>query len=275
MRDLLNRFSPNLKILCVRNLTKFPHALMHFGLFLNLRKLIVSPQHLNDDSTFLISSNEAMRDLVIVQDENSKLANSASQAAWLQFRRDAPQIRVHLQCVGLCKDEILWQPMAPVVSIVYGNPAGKLTCQAASFIADNYGDTLESYVQKGIQRRYRPRSFHDRADTAVIYMVRTCKKLSLLAIRERLSTATLLLTAHLSSYKPFQLMVRKNAILKRSDWPHNKNEWSSEFYQWLSTNARDYDNAEKEIGLLYGNRYWHMMSDDQYVHSFKKDHETR
>src|SRR6185437_10311708 len=112
--------------------------------------------------------------------ENTKFAYSVTEGAWKQFRRDAPQIRVHLQCTGHCDDEMLWQPMAPVVSIVYSNPAAKLTCQAAAFIADNYADTLRVYVQKGLQRRYRSGSFHDRADTAVIFLVRSCKSLSVL-----------------------------------------------------------------------------------------------
>lgn len=155
-----------------------------------------------------------------------------------------------------------------MASIVYDTPFSSLTMQNALFIADNYAETLESFVQRGIQRKWRSKHFDDRADACVLLMVRHCHRLGLLALRERVSTASLLLVAHFCSYKTsFHLCVRRNAVLKRSDWPHNQKEWTGQFYQWLKDSARDYDRALDAMQNLLGKTV-KMMSDSEYKHFF-------
>lgn len=267
--NLLTYFEQTLENLSIRNLTKHPYSLLHIGLFLNLHKLVISPQHLNDDVVTVIGSHQVMQSLVIVQDENTKGAQSVSAEAWLQFKScRTPPIEVHLRCEGRCTEDMIWQPTAPVVSICYSNPSAKLTNREALTIVDYYAETLTVYVQKGVQRRFRSRTFHDRADTALILLVRSCLNLQIVGIRERLSTATVLYAAHLCSYKKFLLCVRRNALIKKSDWPYNSGEWSTEFYDWLKTTARDYDATDREITKLLCERSV-PMTDNEYVHIFK------
>ena len=101
--EVLVFFGEHLECLTVVNVTKQARSFMQLGLFLNLRKLVVSPQHLNDDVVILISGLQLLDDLLILQDEKTLGAQSASAASWNVFKRSNNYTRVHL----LAKGELL------------------------------------------------------------------------------------------------------------------------------------------------------------------------
>ena len=59
------------------------------------------------------------------------------------------------------------------------------------------------------------------------------------------------------------LVVRRNALLKRADWPRAP-EWSAEFYASLKSVARDYSRTERVVGRLLGWRSWRTLSDREF-----------
>ena len=77
-------------------------------------------------------------------------------------------------------------------------------------------------------------------------------------VRERISSATVLLLAH-TGKNLRRLFVRGNAVLLRADWPRSP-EWSPEFYQWLRGAARSFRRTEEEVSRILGYP-WCMLSD--------------
>ncbi|VDP01300.1 unnamed protein product [Soboliphyme baturini] len=268
LTEMLNCFAKTLICLCVRNLTKSSRSFLHFGLFLNLRKLVISPQHLNDDVIYLLGNIAYLEDLFIVQDEYTGLATPGSSSAWKEFASRAPNVQVHLHCSGRCKMDMIWQPMAPVTSIMYSSSFSCLTIQSALTIAEYYSNTLKSYLQKGLQRRYRSKSYNERADTALLMLVRSCRHLQLLGIRERISTATAIMAAYISPNKSLKFYVRRQALLKRADYPFGPNELSSEMVNCIKVAAKSYEFTDALIGEVYGSQ-WRALSDNEYMHIFR------
>ena len=80
-------------------------------------------------------------------------------------------------------------------------------------------------------------------------------------VRERISTATVLLIAHTAQNLRY-LYVRRNAVILRCDWPQSP-DWSHEFYEWLRSSSRSYDATEKEVSQILG-YVWFMLSDRQF-----------
>ncbi|KAJ4439641.1 hypothetical protein ANN_07769 [Periplaneta americana] len=80
-------------------------------------------------------------------------------------------------------------------------------------------------------------------------------------VRERISTATVLLLAHTARNLQY-LFVRRNAVILRCDWPQSP-DWTHEFYQWLRSASRSYDATEKEVSQILGHT-WYMLSDQQF-----------
>lgn len=67
-----------------------------------------------------------LRNLHIVQNKYTEHGKSLGYRVWKACRRANPRLRVHLCLEGLCKKEIIWQPRAPVKSIVYDSPYAKV-----------------------------------------------------------------------------------------------------------------------------------------------------
>jgi hypothetical protein len=80
-------------------------------------------------------------------------------------------------------------------------------------------------------------------------------------VRERISTATVLLLAYTGQNLRF-LHVRRNAVILRRDWPRSP-EWSDTFYEWLSAACRSYAATEREVSQLLGHP-WTMLTDRQF-----------
>lgn len=66
--------------------------------------------------------------LHIVQNKYTEQGKSLGYKVWKACRAANPRLRVHLCLEGPCKKEIIWQPRAPVKSIVYDSPYTKVTC---------------------------------------------------------------------------------------------------------------------------------------------------
>lgn len=81
-------------------------------------------------------------------------------------------------------------------------------------------------------------------------------------IRERVSTATLLLIAK-SARSLSTFHVRRNAVVQRCDWPRQP-DWSTEYWRWLQHTSKSYERTEEAIAQLLGgsgSSGWHMLAD--------------
>lgn len=131
-------------------------------------------------------------------------------------------------------------------------------------IVDMYRSTLSTYGHETLPRFTCSKSFHSRADSLLLLMVRQCPNLTNLVIREKVSTSTVILLAK-TGQNIRTFYVRRNAVILRSDWPRNP-EWSEEFYRWLQTTSRSYELTEIEVSKILGKR-WSMLSDKQFRHA--------
>lgn len=80
-------------------------------------------------------------------------------------------------------------------------------------------------------------------------------------IRERISTATLLLIAR-TAQNLRQLYVRRNQLVEECDWPQNP-EWTDEFFQWLISASQTIESTEKEISQILQTD-WKSLSDENF-----------
>lgn len=80
-------------------------------------------------------------------------------------------------------------------------------------------------------------------------------------ITEWISTTTLLLIATTARNLRY-LYVRREAVIKKCDWPQSP-DWSDEFYEWLKENSRRYSNVESEISQILGYN-WRLLSDTEF-----------
>lgn len=117
-------------------------------------------------------------------------------------------------------------------------------------------------------RRYIPRSFLERADTAYIGLVKTCRYLHTLAIKERISTATCLLIAYYgrkNNLKHFYL--RRNCVILRNEYRNyifnEQGDDNKSIHHWLETNCRQYQQVENAVSTLF-ERPWRMLTDWEY-----------
>ena len=124
-----------------------------------------------------------------------------------------------------------------------------------------YKATLTSYGHEMLPRFISPKSFHARADSLLLLLVWQCPNLSSLIVREKISTATVILLAR-TGQNLKQFYIRRNAVILRCDWPRNP-DWSEEFYRWLQMSSKSYDSTEKEVSQILGKR-WIMLSDKNF-----------
>ncbi|XP_063610976.1 uncharacterized protein LOC134784757 isoform X1 [Penaeus indicus] len=249
-----------LQTLILVNITKHNHCLLHPGAFVNLQTLVISPQNIGEDLLELLS-HTTIRNMFIVQNKYTESGRILDPLAWKRCRTTNPRLRVHLSSEGNSKKEILWQRRAPVKSIVYESPYAKITTSVMMQLVELYHSDLEVFAHKQLPRFHMPRSFHDRADSSLILLARQCPYLHTLVVREKISTATVLLLVYTAKNLQF-LYVRRNAILLKADWPMNP-DWTFEFYDWLRRSARSYDAMEREVSQILGYR-WQALTDKQY-----------
>ncbi|KAK7069064.1 hypothetical protein SK128_017452 [Halocaridina rubra] len=249
-----------LRTLTLINLTKLAYTLLHPGAFVNLQTLIISPQNIGDDLIELLGTSQ-LRNLFILQNKYTEHGKSLNYKTWKVCRRNNPRLRVHLCTEGNVKRDIIWQERAPVKSVVYDSPYAKITPPVVLTIIELYKSDLEVFAHKQLPRFYMPRSFHDRIDSTLLLLVRQCPYIHTLVIREKISTATVLLLAYTAKNLHY-FYVRRNAIILKADWPYNP-DWTPEFYLWLRKNARSYEALEAEVSQILGYR-WQALTDKQF-----------
>lgn len=283
--------SRTLRTLHLINVTSLHCPIMHIGLFFNLRVLVVSPQSVDDDVLTLLADSR-LEHLHLQQTRYTPPAaclSVCSARAWSLVRRDNGALRVHL-CVDAAAgaDEVLLQPAeAPVWSVLYRTPKTALAADRVLSVADRYASTLRTYGHEMLPRGGARLAWAQRADASLVRMARQCANLETLVmdiwlvehtiltrlayntfvfqiIRERVSTATLLLIAR-NSRTLKTLHVRRNAVIQRCDWPRQP-EWTTEYWRWLHRTSQSYDRTEAEIALLLGRpgddaSDWHMLAD--------------
>ncbi|XP_060080964.1 uncharacterized protein LOC132560310 isoform X1 [Ylistrum balloti] len=250
----------SIRFLEIINCAKADTPIPQLARFDCLQRLTVSNQHVDDEVAILLAGT-GLSDLRLVQDKYTCATEPVSADAWRIIKDMAPFLKVTLEIRGKCKNSLLLQPHAPVTSIVYDTPYYKISHADAMDFVHFYSKTLELFIQKGIPRVHGPRSFHERGDSSFVMMVKNCPKLKTLIINERISTATVLLLSHEGrSLETF--LVRANAIIKRSDWPRDR-DWSEEFYMKLRTNARCYNRMENEVAQKHDWK-WRPLTDREF-----------
>ncbi|XP_014675287.1 PREDICTED: uncharacterized protein LOC106815352, partial [Priapulus caudatus] len=258
--DTLANSGDTLRTLRVIDCAKVPHPFLHVGLFFNLRKLIISPNHVDEDVVHLLGFTR-VRLVVLYQDAYTCQCPPVAWDAWKSLSRQAPRLRIEMTLVGRSRTEMVLQPRAAVRTILYASRYSVLRIDTLMFIVENYARTLEVFGHQLLPRVHRPKSFHDRADSGLVLLARTCTRLHTLIVRERVSTATLLLIASYGeSLEHF--LVRRNAVILRSDWPPNP-MWTDDYYAWLKESSRSYDAVEREVSVKL-RRPWKMMTDDEF-----------
>ena len=263
--NLLEHFQKNcrtsLQYLELVNVAKERCSIFHVLMFPNLTTLVMNQLQLNGDIVLTLARNTHLLDLVITQDQYSLQAETIHPRTWRQITKINPDLHVTLEVRGNCKNDIVIQPSAPVHNIIYKSPNVILSPATVFHITEAYSKTLECFMQFGLPRKHGSRSFNERADSLLVLLVRQCPKLSRLVIRQRLSTSTLLILV--SEGKNLeQFAVRRNAVLKKSDWPKAP-EWSLEFYEWLQHMSKDYQLVEQEVAKSLGQK-WKMYSDQEF-----------
>ncbi|CAH0555831.1 unnamed protein product [Brassicogethes aeneus] len=261
---VVNTCLVTLKTLYVVNTTRVNYPLLHVGVFLNLNKLVISPQNLGDDVVELFG-NTNLKHLHIVQnrytpdDEN---IYPVSPKVWRQCRKSNQNLCVHLELECVKPKPLIWQENAPVKSILYNSTHIQLKNDELITAIDFYKNDLKVYGHKCIARFHRSKSFHERVDGSLLLLIRECTYLTTLVVTERISTATVLLLAYTGKNLKW-LHIRKNAVIIKTDWPKSP-DWTEEFYSWLKTNSRSYELVEAEISQILGYK-WKLLSDKDFM----------
>lgn len=92
-----------------------------FNLNSLLQILVISPQNIDDDVLTLVADSR-IRHLHLLQNRytpSNICISSCNAKAWNIVRRDNPGLRVHIRVESSGAGEILFQPGAPVYSIMY------------------------------------------------------------------------------------------------------------------------------------------------------------
>lgn len=250
----------SLRVLSLRNCTIEPFPLTQIAQFSALQKLVISPISL-DDETVLLFGGTQLTEIQIVQDHLTCSCLPVSAEAWRFLKEMIPYVRIILRATGRFKGEILLQPNAPVYSVIYDNPYSQLKPSIAIQISEMYGEQLEIFAQTKLPRVHGSRSFPERADTNLLLLVKNSPRLHTLIIRQRLSTATILILLR-ESKNLKKLYVRQNAILKKFDWPRSP-EWSADYYRWLKRTSYSWTGFVKHVSTVLGYT-WRPLIDKEF-----------
>ncbi|XP_076462630.1 uncharacterized protein LOC143294985 [Babylonia areolata] len=229
------------------NCSKVPVPVCEVTQFTQLLTLKVSPQHLNEEVILLLGGTQLLH-LHLVQDAYTCPCLPVTPEAWKLFRQMAPSKRVFLEVEGRTTTPLLLQPHAPVRGVVFRTPYHRLHAQLVTWLVEFYSQTLEYVVQERLPRAHGSRRFQERADQGLLRLVRACPRLHTLVVRERLSLATMLLLPR-EGPALTSLTLRRNALLKRCEWPRAAG-WSEDFHRWLRVTGRDYDLAFSHMPVL-------------------------
>lgn len=252
----------SLRNLRIVNISRLPFSMLSIAGFENLRVLVISPHNLGDDLVENIGSMKKLRNLHILSNAYTEtIPTPVDYRIWKQCRRSHPRLRVHLVTEGKHRKELTFQSRAPVKSVVYDTPYTRVNQFSINLVVELYRTDLEVYVHRQLPRFSRSRSFHERADSAYLYLIRQCPYIHTLMIRERISSCTVLLLAYTGKNLRY-FHVRQNGIILKCDWPKSP-DWSEEFYAWLKRTSKSYKDMETEVSQILGFR-WYALTDKQF-----------
>ncbi|CAI5454775.1 unnamed protein product [Caenorhabditis angaria] len=267
--ELLDKFSNQLTYLSLLNVTLHPKPFLQVGLFLNLRKLLVSPQMLDADTLSVISCLQNLDTFSIIQDEKSSAAPVCNRQAWKTFTAQSQgRIRVWLILRGKPKIHLIIQPNAPVYGIKMEMSSGQLTLETAEQIANFYSNTLCQFVQCGLERYKRGGKMNERVDLALFELCRRCLNLEVVSCRERISHGTAVMLAIFAQRNGFKLFLRQNGLLKRVCWCRTDVTEHEVDFDWLKQVCKSQEEVISTIQILT-KQTWPVL-DDKAFNSFCK-----
>ncbi|XP_012257967.2 uncharacterized protein LOC105687145 isoform X2 [Athalia rosae] len=254
------------------NTSRYRCPLIHVGMFLNLKILVISPQNLHEDVIELIGYTK-LKHLHIVQNRYSPVDSTIQlpkSNSWLKMKLNNPHLRVHFEIESskpidlvLPIDVLSEHSAIPCHSIVLDNPNTKHSAFTLASHGAFFDSTIKVYAFKGLSRYYQHKNFAKRLDEALVRFCKSCPKLHTLMIRDKISTATILEIAATTKNLRY-LFVRRNVILKRCDKGlSTMNDWPAEHYHWIKMNSRSYEDTEREVSKIFGYR-WHMLSEKEF-----------
>merc|ERR1719414_321439 len=165
--------------------------------FVNLRALYISPHNLNDDLVECFGDMKRLRNVQIVTNTYTEaIAPPVDYRTWKACRKSNPRLRVHLVTEGKHRNEMVLQQRAPVKSVVYDTPYSRVTPFYVNMLVELYKTDLECFANKRLPRFHMKRTFHERPDSSFLYLINQCPYIHTLMIRERISSATVLLLAY-------------------------------------------------------------------------------
>lgn len=84
--------------------------------------MVISPQNLGSDLLLMLSQTR-LRHLHILQNRYTPVdIEPLHYFDWKQCAKTNPVLKVHLRVESIRERQILWQPSAPVTSIIYKSP---------------------------------------------------------------------------------------------------------------------------------------------------------
>ncbi|GFY40336.1 f-box domain-containing protein [Trichonephila inaurata madagascariensis] len=258
--DVVYNCGETIQSLKLINCSKEPYAMLHPVCFVNIHTLTISPQHLGEENVLLLA-NTQLRNLYLLQTKQTENAVPVSFKIWRECSKISPRLRVHHILDGPVETQVIWQDGAPIRSIIYDTPEIKVSISCIFHASNIYCNTLEVFAYLGIPEYQLQESFEDRPDTSLILLSRCCPFLDTLVIRDRISTATILLLAS-QSRNLRRLVVRRRGLIQKCDWPHNP-EWSDSFYDWLRKTSVSIEKTKSEVSRIL-ECVWHPLTEEEF-----------
>lgn len=94
--DVVDNLCEQLETLTLINCCNVSYAFVHVGVFVRLRRLVLSPQHLSEDVLLLLADVRTLADIHLVQTEETKNVQTLQPYTWKRFHTINPKIKVHL-----------------------------------------------------------------------------------------------------------------------------------------------------------------------------------
>ncbi|XP_024936759.1 uncharacterized protein LOC107263591 isoform X2 [Cephus cinctus] len=183
--DVCTMCTETLTTLVLINTTRYYCPLLHVGVFLNLKVLVISPQNLDEDVIELLGYTK-LQHLHIIQNRYSPKDSTVhlpKSNSWAKMRKHNPVLKVHFEVEShkptdiILPIDLLEHSDIPCHSVVLDNP----NTQQSPFTLGAHGSyfdrTLRVYAFKGLSRYYLHKNFAKRLDEAIVRLCKTCPNL--------------------------------------------------------------------------------------------------
>lgn len=181
-----------LETLVLINCCKVSYAFIHVGVFVRLRVLVLSPQHLSEDVLQLLADVHTLQDLYLVQTDETKNVQTLQSNTWKAFHATNSNIKVHLGLVrknriitdtSVCVvsftylfehsisnsfSQDLIKPKARISSVIYDTCYISMESAGLWDISRLYSDHLECVAFYGMPKYYHSRAYPQRVDASLV-----------------------------------------------------------------------------------------------------------